>query len=282
MTILVTSPALFDDGYDHISMQKARLFVERVMKQSDPVPRYQAGPADADDLSLAHSPRFVNDVLMLKQENGYGTKSEAVNRFALGAVGAMARAAEIAMNSKESVCAPVHGFHHAGYASSNGFCTFNGLIVALRRARMAMKDPDYPVMILDLDAHFGDGTAEIITVLKLGAAIRHITHRGSTLLGQRTVRACFDQLWRLESEVERVIENTGKRPLVLYQAGADAHIDDPYGCGYLTTDQLRERDKMVFGLVRRKQLPCVWNLAGGYSDMELVLDIHMNTWEASQ
>lgn len=33
--------------------------------------------------------------------------------------------------------------------------------------------------------------------------------------------------------------------VVLYQAGADAHIDDPLG-GFLTTSQLLQRDHLVF------------------------------------
>jgi acetoin utilization deacetylase AcuC-like enzyme len=48
--------------------------------------------------------------------------------------------------------------------------------------------------------------------------------------------------------------------LVLYQASADMHIDDPLG-GLLDSAQLRERDRLVFAGL---QAPVVWNLAGGY------------------
>lgn len=50
--------------------------------------------------------------------------------------------------------------------------------------------------------------------------------------------------------------------VVLYQAGADPHVDDPQG-GYLTTEQLAERDFMVFCECRQRGLPIAWNLAGG-------------------
>ena len=68
---------------------------------------------------------------------------------------------------------------------------------------------------------------------------------------------------------------------VLYQAGADPHIDDPLG-GWLTTKKMKERDMLVFSVAKRIGVPIAWNLAGGYQQDEdggirPVLDIHDNT-----
>jgi acetoin utilization deacetylase AcuC-like enzyme len=49
--------------------------------------------------------------------------------------------------------------------------------------------------------------------------------------------------------------------LVLYQAGVDCHIDDPFG-GIYSDKSLLDRDSMVLDYLRGK--PVVWNLAGGY------------------
>jgi hypothetical protein len=51
--------------------------------------------------------------------------------------------------------------------------------------------------------------------------------------------------------------------VLLYQAGADPHIDDPLG-GWLTDAQLAQRDRLVFETCRELGLPVAWNLAGGY------------------
>lgn len=68
--------------------------------------------------------------------------------------------------------------------------------------------------------------------------------------------------------------------VVLYQAGADPHVDDPLG-GWLTTQQLAERDRLVFGTAHELRIPLAWNLAGGYqSPLRKVLDIHDNTMRA--
>ena len=73
--------------------------------------------------------------------------------------------------------------------------------------------------------------------------------------------------------------------IVLYQAGADMHIDDPLG-GLLTTEEMRERDEIVFRWCDRSGIPVVWNLAGGYQreadgSIPKVLEIHRNTMRAS-
>ena len=72
--------------------------------------------------------------------------------------------------------------------------------------------------------------------------------------------------------------------VLLYQAGADPHIDDPLG-GWLTTDQLFRRDRLVFKSAQALGIPIAWNLAGGYQrdadgGIEPVLAIHRNTMRA--
>ena len=65
--------------------------------------------------------------------------------------------------------------------------------------------------------------------------------------------------------------------VLLYQAGADPHIDDPLG-GWLTDEQLALRDRIVFEHCAARQLPVAWNLAGGYQEpLRKVLDIHDHT-----
>ena len=71
--------------------------------------------------------------------------------------------------------------------------------------------------------------------------------------------------------------------LLMYQAGADCHINDPLG-GRFTDEQLRQRDRTVFELCKELGLPVAWNLAGGYQkgtdgSIEKVLRIHRATMD---
>ena len=69
--------------------------------------------------------------------------------------------------------------------------------------------------------------------------------------------------------------------VVLYQAGADPHIDDPLG-GFLTTTQMAQRDWRVFNGLRERGIPVAWVLAGGYqTPLSKVVDLHVNTMRAA-
>lgn len=228
-------------------------------------------PATPDDLALAHDRRYVDDVLALRRPNGFGDRSPAVAAALPYTSGAMLTGARLALQRGGAVCAPCSGFHHAHWGSGGGFCTFNGLMVA---ALGVLGDGlARRVAIVDCDMHYGDGTDEILERLGNPASIRHFT-AGSEFHHSRQVAAFFA---RLDEELAAL----AGFDLVLYQAGADPHLADPLG-GWLTTEQLRERDARVFEALARHRVPVVWNLAGGYQrdadgGIAPVLAIHRNT-----
>jgi len=121
------------------------------------------------------------------------------------------------------------------------------------------------VGILDYDMHYGNGTAEILRRLS-PAGVEHFT-------AGKTFHYEYQALDFLTGIPERVRSFAGC-DVLLYQAGADPHIDDPLG-GWLTDHQLAERDRLVFETCREIGLPVAWNLAGGYqTPLRKVLDIH--------
>lgn len=129
------------------------------------------------------------------------------------------------------------------------------------------------VGILDADQHYGDGTFEIIERLGVHAQVPHVT------FGRKYSEV--SQAVSFLQELPGVVRSFRGCDVLLYQAGADPHINDPLG-GWLNTAQLRERDRRVFATCREIGLPVVWNLAGGYQrdmfgEIRPVLDIHDNT-----
>jgi acetoin utilization deacetylase AcuC-like enzyme len=144
--------------------------------------------------------------------------------------------------------------------------------VALQREGLVER-----VGILDCDMHWGDGTASLIGLLSAQDWIRHFSSGRDYC--EPTQAAAF--LLRLEQEVEAMADCD----LVLYQAGADPHVHDPLG-GFLTTEELRVRDSIVFEAFARLGVPVAWNLAGGYQQEDdgsipAVLEIHLNTVKES-
>lgn len=226
-------------------------------------------PVTVDELSQAHDRDFIEGVLSCQRNNGFGNKSPEVAASLLYTSGAMLTGARHALQTKTVAVAPVSGFHHAEWATSMGFCTFNGLMVTA----LALKaDGCKRVGILDLDMHYGNGTDDIINRFKIDW-IAHFSG-GASFTEPRQVTQFFNLL----PEIMKVMASCD---VVLYQAGADPHVNDPYG-GWLTTDELRRRDGVVFDALKAAGTPVVWNLAGGYQtepdgSIPKVLEIHDNT-----
>jgi acetoin utilization deacetylase AcuC-like enzyme len=230
-------------------------------------------PVDEATLSLAHDAGYVRGVLAGRVQNGFGNRRREVAASLRHTNGAMLAAAREALDNGLVACAPVSGFHHAGYANAQGFCTFNGLMVtalALHREERVRR-----VGILDLDHHWGNGTEDIIRRLHCDWVHHHSSGRFHP--GPADAAAYLERLPTLVSTFMDC-------DLLLYQAGADAHVDDPLG-GWMTDEQLERRDRTVFETAATIGLPVAWNLAGGYQrdeagGIEPVLAIHRRTLQA--
>lgn len=240
-------------------------------RQKFPITIIEPTPVTVDDFARAHDRGFVEDILACKRPNGFGNISKEVADSLPYTSGAMLSAARHVLRHGGVAVAPVSGFHHAGWATSEGFCTFNGLMVAACALKKAVSQR---IGILDLDMHYGNGTDEILLEVNQEGWCRHFT-AGATFLRAAQAGAFFDK-W-----LPHALDKLSDCGLVLYQAGADPHVSDPYG-GWLTTEELRRRDAIVFDAFAEKKIPIVWNLAGGYQtepdgSIPKVLEIHDNT-----
>lgn len=230
-------------------------------------------PITKKDLKLAHDASFVERILNLEEYNGFGNKSREIAESLLWTNSSFFHAAEYAFINKTISMSPTSGFHHAEHDKAMMFCTFNGLMVTaiMLTNRYGLKN----IGIIDFDAHYGNGTDDIIEKKNI-RNIRHLSFPFS-FKGYNKFNA---DLW-----LDMLLPSLGnvfcESEILLYQAGADPHIDDPLG-GYLSTTQMRERDRIVFHFAEENKIPLVWNLAGGYQDpIDKVLSIHLNTVDES-
>jgi acetoin utilization deacetylase AcuC-like enzyme len=213
-------------------------------------------------------------VLELRRASGFGTTSPSVARSLPYTCGSLYAAAVTALEQGVSVSLS-SGFHHAGPKGGRGFCTFNGLMVAT--ARLLLTGQARKVAIIDCDYHFGDGTQDIVEALSLQPQVLHVTF-GRTFKRPEQAGQYLEEMRALERGLSSFAPD-----LVLYQAGADTHVDDPLG-GLLTTDQMRERDRIMFSVAHELRIPIAWNLAGGYQvepdgTIPKVVQLHLNTFE---
>ena len=89
-----------------------------------------------------------------------------------------------------------------------------------------------------------------------------------------------EQLDEIKNSMNWLVEKVNP-DLVIYQAGADPHIDDPFGSVGLTNEQMFLRDKIVFEYFKSKKIPIFFVLAGGYQDMDNLVKLHVGTFKAA-
>ena len=242
--------------------------------KSWPIELVAPKPAALHDICRVHEASFVLDVLELRRASGFGSFSLSVARSLPYTSGACCSASLAAL--REGVSASLSsGFHHAGPKGSRGFCTFNGLMIAT--AQMLDSARVKRVAIVDCDYHYGDGTQAIIDAMRLQDRVLHVSF-GLSYKKPHQASAYLAKMHGLRASL-----GSFRPDIILYQAGADTHIDDPLG-GLLTSDQMRERDRIMFSTARELSIPITWNLAGGYQieddgSIPRVVELHLNTFE---
>lgn len=238
-------------------------------KNKLPIQVHEVTPLNRAELSLAHAPEYIRNVLDLRTANGFGNRNPEVAKSLHWTSGSFASAAKFAVKHQTQAVSLTSGFHHACYNHGGGFCTLNGLVISAQLLRL--HGYVNRVGILDLDQHYGNGTDDIIRNLNLNY-INHYTLGGKSW-SNANAEEFLNKLPEIFDELFRDVD------VLFYQAGADSCVDDPLG-GVFTQEQMRRRDRIVFEQAKRLNLPLVWNLAGGYQDrFDNVLAIHRATAE---
>lgn len=112
-------------------------------------PFVEPSPAAEEDLLLVHSPELIARVKV----------ETRLFEVALMAVGGALKACEIAQGGEKAFALIRPPGHHARRDFHWGFCFFNNLAVAVQKALVTGRTKR--VFVLDIDLHYGDGTADI-------------------------------------------------------------------------------------------------------------------------
>jgi acetoin utilization deacetylase AcuC-like enzyme len=228
-------------------------------------------PATREDLELVHAPEYLEDLRALRWTSRTACSElplteEIVNAYVLAAGGTTLAARE---SLERGVGVNLGGgFHHAFAAMASGFCYINDLAVAIRvlqrEGRVAR------AAVVDCDLHQGNGTAHLFerdpSVFTFSIHQEHlypVKQRSDLDIGLDNGVGDGEFNQRLAQGLEPVWAH---RPeIVLYQAGADPFEDDQLGALKLTFDGLETRDRLVLEGCRRRRIPVVVTLGGGYA-----------------
>ena len=247
-----------------------------------------APPIDLESLRAVHTDRYLKAILTgdpasLALSQGLPFWNESIARGWLLNVGGLYAAGEAALRKKTITANLGHGYHHAGMGRGMGFCTLNGLAVVA--VKLLQEGKVNRVMIIDLDQHEGNGTADIV----LGdLRTWNVSIYGSYMGGPpaaannhvlQVQHGVFSNDFERDANYLGIISTTlpglirSQDPdLILYQAGMDPHD----GAG-ISAKALAVRDAYVFALARSLNKPMAWVLAGGYSDLATLVRLHTGT-----
>ena len=297
----------FSDGFaaeigEHVMpMRKFALVKDRILERGLPAHIVEPPPATDEELLRVHTREYVNAIttgepraLAESQKFPWSVALAASVRLTNGA----AIAAVSAALDEGVACALASGYHHAHADHGEGFCTFNGLVVALASARIERRIAR--ALVVDLDLHYGNGTASL---LASRPELHALSIYGSWYEDNRassdvtTKRAADTENCRsiavpngatgeaylaiIDGALGPAIDRV--RPdLILYQAGADPYREDPYSPLDVGLEDLAARDAHVFAAARASGIPVAWVLAGGYTkDLRKVVEVHANTFAAA-
>lgn len=235
--------------------------------------RFQPSLAPRSWLELVHTPDYVTHILAQtlprEAERRLGLPvSPALAERSRAACAGTLLAARLAIEHGLA-CNTAGGSHHAFADAGSGFCVFNDVAVAA--AVLLAEGSVGRVLVVDLDVHQGDGTAELfrrdprVFTLSLHAQSNFPARKNTSDLDVPLPRDLDDRgyLDALDAALPAVLDAFAP-DLVFYNAGVDPHRDDRLGHLALTDAGLAARDRRVIELVTGRGLPFVGVIGGGY------------------
>lgn len=190
-------------------------------------------------------------------------------------VSATYAALQFSLTSKDKFCFYLGGgMHHARYSFGSGFCPLNDIVVATKKAQ---KENSYKrALIIDIDAHHGDGTSELTKDDPLIDTFSiHMASSWPFNTELQITPSTLDigiEKGDEKSYLERLSQglkffDKKEYDFVIVVAGADPYEGDELPSTQslnLSKHQMLARDLIVYKWCQEKGLAQTWVMAGGY------------------
>lgn len=247
---------------------------------------------DLSIINRVHTTQYIDKLTKLnlnKSETrkiGFPLSNELIEREILIAGGTVEGALKaldtgIAMNI-------AGGTHHAYSEHGEAFCLFNDQAIAaqfLLDHKLANK-----ILIVDLDVHQGNGTAEIfrnntdVFTFSMHGNKNYPFHKEVSDLDIALDDGTTDDYFlnSLKDSLPQLIEKINPE-FVFYLCGVDVLETDKLGRLNLTLSGCKQRDIYVLELCNKLKIPIQCSMGGGYSkDIKIIVDAHANTFRVAK
>jgi acetoin utilization deacetylase AcuC-like enzyme len=197
------------------------------------------------------------------------------------------KCAELSLKNKGVALNIAGGTHHAFSNRGEGFCLLNDQAIASRY--LLEENLVKSILIIDLDVHQGNGTAEIF---QNDSRVFTFSIHGKNNYPLQKEKSDFDlelpdgtsdreYLYALEKSLDEILQKFQPEYL-FYQSGVDILSSDKLGKMSVSIEACKQRDEIVFKLAKELDLPITCSMGGGYSpEIKTIIEAHANTFRAA-
>ncbi|WPP53216.1 histone deacetylase family protein [Catalinimonas niigatensis] len=180
------------------------------------------------------------------------------------------------------------GTHHAFTDRGEGFCLLNDIAIAANY--LLEKELVKQVLVVDLDVHQGNGTAQIfqdkaeVFTFSMHGAKNYPMHKEKSDLDIPLPDGTDDvtYLRLLKTHLGRIIDEV-QPDFVFFQSGVDVLASDKLGRLNLSISGCKERDRIVLKTCKQNNIPVTLSMGGGYSpQIAHIVEAHANTYRLAQ
>ena len=239
-----------------------------------------------------HEPEYYYDLLNITLDQraarkiGFPLSEVLVEREVIIADGTI-KASEYALQNGIAMNIS-GGTHHAYTNRGEAFCLLNDQAIGARYLQHHSKISK--VLIVDLDVHQGNGTAEIF---QKDNSVFTFSMHGKSNYPFKKEQSDLDIALDNDTDDETYL-NILKRTLprlideqepdfIYYLCGVDVVASDKLGKLGMTLEGCKERDRFVLQTCKDQQIPVMCSMGGGYSpDIKVIVDAHANTFRLAQ
>ena len=275
-------------------MEKYNLLPEQLIYEGTVKPEnfFVPEPLSETEVLRTHDPAYwqkLKDQQLSRQEErrtGFPLSPELVQReitIMNGTVQAALFALDhgIAMNI-------AGGTHHAFTNRGEGFCLLNDIAIAANH--LLDRDLAKQVLVVDLDVHQGNGTAQIfqdeprVFTFSMHGASNYPMHKEKSDLDVGLADGTDDAAYLklLDYHLKDLLD-TVEPDFVFFQSGVDVLATDKLGRLGMSIEGCKERDRMVLESCKLNRIPMVASMGGGYSErIAHIVEAHANTYRLAQ
>lgn len=239
-----------------------------------------------------HDAEYFYDLLNIKinpkeaRKIGFPLSEDLVERERIIADGTM-KACEYALQNGIAMNI-AGGTHHAYSDHGEAFCMLNDQAIGARYL-LAQKLAER-VLIIDLDVHQGNGTAEIF---KNDASVFTFSMHGESNYPFKKEKSDLDIPLKKGIEDDEYLSiliktlpeliTKVKPDFIFYLSGVDVISTDKLGTLDLTLNGCKNRDEIVLKTCFNNKIPVQCSMGGGYSpDIKTIIEAHANTFRLAQ